>query len=126
MRSGGLPCSFLPWFFGMKPKKKLVTRSVLLVLASLSSPVCIITLPLFFYRAYIYKEFNSEKILALIALVSALVQACILKSTQGISSTMYQPEFNYLIIDKFFGGFVVGNIFPGYISIAGWLLAVLS
>lgn len=108
-----------------KEGESLSFRLVLLTLSSLSSPICLITLPLFWLRAYFFKKTRSEIIIALLATLYVAIQvAYILNYSQA---SLFNPGKTFLIIPKFLGAYAIGNIMPQFnwvfgIGIAGFLM----
>ena len=99
-----------------KEGKSLFFRLFLLTLSSLSSPVCLITLPLFWLRVCLFKKLRSEIVLAVRATVFTVIQVTyILRFSQA---SLFNPEKTFLIIPKFLGAYAVGNIAPQF----NWLL----
>lgn len=91
----------------------------MLVIASLSSPVCLVTLPLFWFRAWKFKNISSEPLLAIFATTLSFAQLFIMIANSN------PGQFNllsiYLIIPAFFGSYLVGNLNPGL----NWLMGLL-
>jgi hypothetical protein len=93
-----------------KAEEQVSFRLFLLTIASLSSPVCLITLPLFWLRTYLFKKVRSELMIALFASLYVAIQIVyILMYSQ---SNLFNPEKTFLIIPKFFGAYAIGNMMP--------------
>jgi hypothetical protein len=92
-----------------KENQNTYLRTLLLVLSSLSSPICLITLPLFWARGFLFKK-SSEWILAIIATALALVQALVM-ITQNNPGHLQITETLVLFIPVFFGSYLVGNLY---------------
>jgi hypothetical protein len=98
-------------------------RLPVIALASLSSPVCIITLPLFLTRAYIIKRNTAELIVAITASIFAGIQ---LWSMWPIASAGGNSGLNLLalqeIIPVFLGSYTAGNFFQNL----NWIFGLLT
>lgn len=93
-----------------KEGELLPFRIFLLTISSLSSPVCLITLPLFWLRVLFFKKIRSEIIIAILATLYVAIQVSyILRYSQA---SLFNPGETLLIIPKFLGAYVVGNIEP--------------
>jgi len=97
-------------------------RVFLLVIASLSSPVCLVTLPLLWLRAFLYKRCHTEKLLAFIATVLCLIQL----SVMALHSTPGQIHLSSLdqLIPVFLGSYLVGNLAGNWRWAAGIALLI--
>lgn len=90
--------------------KLVPARVMLLGLASLSSPACIATLPAYVIRGMLLRHHKGEVAVAFSAIAFALVQAYAmwpLKSGAALSM-----DDLAVIPQKFFGSYLVGNLFP--------------
>ena len=93
-----------------KEEKQLYFRIFLLVLSSLSSPVCLVTLPLFWLRAYLFKKIRGELMIAIVASLCAAIQVIyILLYSQA---SLFNSGKTSLVIPKFLGAYAIGNIWP--------------
>jgi hypothetical protein len=93
-----------------KEREQIYFRLFLLTISSLSSPVCLITLPLFWLRTYHFKKVRSELVIALFASLYVAIQIVyILMYSQA---NLFNPEKTFLIIPKFLGVYAIGNIMP--------------
>ena len=93
-----------------KAGEQISFRLFLLTVSSLSSPVCLITLPLFWLRTYHFKKIRSELLIALFASLYVAIQIVyILMYSQA---NLFNPEKTFLIIPKFLGAYAIGNIMP--------------
>ncbi len=102
-----------------RPGQYIPLRIILICLASLSSPVCLITLPLFLVRCFIFRQDRSEVGLFGVALGCALVQLYVMYSYG--KSADFNLLHSYRTIEVFLGSYVIGNIDPGL----NWLLGCL-
>ena len=90
--------------------RSLSFRLFLLTVSSLSSPVCLITLPLFWLRVYLFKKSRSEIIIAVLASLCTAIQVTyILRYSQA---SLFNSEQTFLIIPKFLGAYAIGNLMP--------------
>lgn len=103
-----------------KPGQYTLLRIILIFLASLSSPVCLVTLPLFLVRCFIFKQDRSELGLFGAALICALIQIYVMYSND--KSADINLLYSYRAISIFLGSYVIGNIDPGFNWLAGCLL----
>lgn len=93
-----------------KEGEQLAFRLFLLIISSLSSPVCLITLPLFWLRAYFFKKIRGELSIAVAATLCVAIQVIyILRYSQA---TLFNPGKTFLFIPKFLGAYAIGNIEP--------------
>lgn len=93
-----------------KAGESLVFRLFLLTIASLSSPVCLITLPLFWLRAHLFKKSRGELMIAVLATLCTAIQVTyIFRYSQA---SLFNPEKTFLVIPKFLGAYAIGNIEP--------------
>jgi hypothetical protein len=93
-----------------KEEGQLSFRLFLLTISSLSSPVCLITLPLLWLRVRFFKKARSEIVIAVLATLCAAIQVSyILRYSQA---SLFNPEKTFLVIPKFFGAYAIGNIEP--------------
>jgi hypothetical protein len=84
-------------------------RIALVIVGGLSSPYIFIALPVFYFRAFCYRNYRSEKIVAFVATIVACIQVPFVfldasKAVPSISSVLQN------VIPKFCGWFVVGNL----------------
>ena len=101
-----------------KEGEQLYFRLFLLTISSLSSPVCLITLPLFWLRVRFFKKTPSEIVIAVLATLCVAVQVSyILRYSQA---NLFNPDKTFLIIPKFLGAYLVGNLEPQL----NWLLGL--
>ena len=103
-----------------RPDQYTLLRIILIFLASLSSPVCLVTLPLFLVRYFIFKQDRSELGLFGVALICALIQIYVIYSNS--KSADINLLYSYRAISIFLGSYVIGNIDPGFNWLAGFLL----
>lgn len=96
-------------------------RSIFLLIGGFSSPIIIMTLPIFYFRAYWYRKFRNEQKLALLATLVAIVQSYFILTWNGQSPSLYSIMIN--IIPKFFGLFLIGNL-TNY-NILFWIMGLL-
>ena len=98
--------------------RSLSFRLFLLTVSSLSSPVCLITLPLFWLRVYLFKKSRSEIIIAVMASLCTAIQVTyILRYSQA---SLFNPEQTFLVIPKFLGAYLIGNLEPQF----NWFLGI--
>jgi hypothetical protein len=93
-----------------KAGEQISFRLFLLTVSSLSSPVCLITLPLFWLRTYHFKKIRSELLIALFASLYVAIQ--IIYILMYSQANLFNPEKTFLIIPKFLGAYAIGNIMP--------------
>jgi hypothetical protein len=102
----------------------LVLRISLILFATLSSPVCITTLPLFWIRGYFYRQNRNEILLAVIATIGAVIQLFNMYLQNSENAVATGLNINNLfaigqILPKFFGAYVLGNIKPEWQAAMG-------
>jgi len=95
-------------------------RAVLLFFASLSSPVCLVTLPLFMGRAAIFKKRPTELKLAILAALCVGIQLWAMWPISKLAP-LDLPRLPQ-IIPVFLGGYTIGNILPRF----KWMLGCLT
>jgi hypothetical protein len=101
-----------------KAEEQIFFRLFLLTISSLSSPVCLITLPLFWLRTYHFKKVRGELLIALFASLYVAIQIMyILLYSQA---NLFNPEKTFLLIPKFLGAYAIGNIMPQF----NWLFGI--
>jgi hypothetical protein len=111
------------------PGQWIYLRMMMLGLCSLSSPVCLVTLPLFWIRAFYFRTYRSEFYIAILASICAGIQIYVMNGYSKPAE--FHFELSYLVIKVFLGNYVVGNIYPnitwmmgamlfGFISIGVW------
>jgi len=89
-----------------------ILRAVIIIMSSLSSPVCIATLPLLWTRACILRKNRREISLTLLATSCVAIQVwTMIHSNIYVVSQINIASF-YSIITKFIGSYAIGNIFP--------------
>lgn len=95
--------------------RNLILRMCLIILASLSSPVCLVVLPLFWIKGYLGRSNCSEILLALIATGCAAIQ--LLNMHLQNSENAVAPGLNVVnllafgqVVPKFIGAYVLGNL----------------
>jgi hypothetical protein len=95
------------------------SRALIIFLASLSSPVCLTTLPLFWARAVMFKNRSTELKLAVFASICAGIQLWAMWpiAKGGQLDLLTLPQ----IIPVFLGSYAVGNILPDFRWVLGWL-----
>lgn len=99
--------------------RNLIFRTALLLIASLSSPVCLVTLPLFWFRAYKFKNYSSEILLAIVATVLSFSQVVVMMANSNPGQFNFSSIF--LIIPAFFGSYLVGNLNSGL----NWIMGII-
>lgn len=106
-----------------KENQNTIFRAFLLVIASLSSPVCLVTLPLLWLRALMYKRSNVEKLLALIASVLCLTQLFVMALHSNPSNIHLSSLDQWVPV--FLGSYLVGNLAGNLRWVAGIALLAL-
>ena len=101
-----------------QPEQSNIFRTILIGVCSLTSPVCLVTLPLFWIRAFTLKAYRSELYLAILASVCVGVQLCVMHFYGKPAE--FNFSFSYLVIKLFFGTYVIGNLYPQ----ANWLMGI--
>ncbi len=111
------------FIFWEETPKNIWFRSIFIGLASLSSPVCIVTLPLFWGKVLIAKNKRPELIIALTATVFTAIQVAFMMDTHRDPS---QFELGALVqtIPVFLGSYTIGVLLPSLQWISGVLIAV--
>lgn len=102
-----------------KENQNLILRAILLVIATLSSPVCLITLPLFWFRVWKFKKISSEMWLAIFA--TALSFSQVLVMIANSNPGQFNLSSIIWIIPTFFGSYLVGNLNPSQ----NWIMGLL-
>ena len=105
-------------------KEHPLLRGLYVMLGGLSSPVIVMLLPLFYVRSFRFRDKPAEHLVSVLSTVIALVQLQFIFNT-GASA---RPPFGSIaanVIPKFFGGFLVGNIWDAGMWFTGLLLLVL-
>lgn len=99
----------------------------MVVLASMSAPVIIVVLPLFWARFLAFRKNPIELRLAIIASICAAVQLWVMIqfSSRGTVASSIDLTSLTQIIPKFLGGYVVGNLLPIFKWPVGIALAVI-
>lgn len=103
------------------------TRSVLLGFAALSSPTILGVLPFFWFRAWRLRRIRIETLLATMATVFGLIQLGVMHQTGLLGSGVGQrtsPADLVMIVPKFLGGYLTGNLYPELQWTAGILLTL--
>lgn len=93
-----------------KEGEQLYFRLFLLTISSLSSPVCLITLPLFWLRVRLFKKTGSEIVIATLATLCTVIQVTYI--VHYSQPSLFNPEKTFLAIPKFLGAYAIGNIEP--------------
>lgn len=100
--------------FWKEQSNNLALRIIIIFLASLSSPVCIVVLPLLWMRVFLFKNKKIECIIAILASICVVVQIlamyCSPKTVVNGLNNISVLDF-FQIIPKFFGGYAIGNLF---------------
>jgi hypothetical protein len=97
-------------------------RYLIVLLCGLSSPVVIMLLPIFYYRAYVYRSLKGELVIAIFATIVALVQSSFVFN-QNIHTVTEQTNNLVDIIPLFLGRFLVGNIVE--MSLFLWFVGII-
>lgn len=105
-----------------------IGRATMVALASLSSPLCIATLPLFWWRMHAFPGRPAERRVAAVATACAALQlALILRGTlDGSSPTATAPldaGAPWAVLQKFVGAWMLGRLGPAWSGLAGVALA---
>jgi hypothetical protein len=116
-----LPVLLLVLVFWDATREHVVLRSALIIIAGLSNPLIIAVLPLFFLRAWASRWRRSEVWLFGLAAVIAAIQVFTLMEVGGGGHGLegglsLDPQ---LIVERFLGDYLVGNLWPGWVAIAG-------
>jgi hypothetical protein len=101
------------------------SRSAIIVLASLSSPVCIVVLPLMWVRALWFRGSKLEIKLALLTTLCAGMQLWVMHRSAGLLESRLHIHALRKVIPKFLGAYTVGNILPQLEWVSGFLLLLL-
>jgi len=107
-----------------------VTRSVIILIASLSSPVCIVVLPMMWARALWFRRTKLEITLASLLTLCAGTQLWAMHRYPSLVATRLHIHALRKIIPKLLGAYTVGNIGPHKILhqlqwVSGFLLLLL-
>ena len=100
-------------------------RIIAIALASLSAPVCLVTLPLFWARVIWFWQKpnrNTEILIACPATLCAAIQLIpVLADGKGKVGANVSTALSAInpIVTKFLGGYVLGNLLPKFAAIAG-------
>lgn len=105
-----------------KESQNLILRMVLLVIASLSSPVCLVTLPLFWFRVWKFKKISSEMWLAIFATALSFSQLIVMIANSNPGQLNLSSIF--WVIPTFFGSYLVGNLNADLNWIMGSILSL--
>jgi hypothetical protein len=100
-------------------------RSAIIFLASLSSPVCIVVLPLMWVRALWFRRSKVEINLALLATLCAGIQLWVMHLYPGLVASRLHIHALRKIIPKLLGAYTVGNFLPRLQWVSGFLLLLL-
>lgn len=108
-----------------KEQQNTLARATLLVLSSLSSPVCLITLPLFWLRGFFFKRY-SEWFIAFLATALCIAQGLAMLQHNNPGQFNLINTLNFFI-PTFFGSYLLGNFYaqmnwPAGIILFGFLL----
>ena len=103
-----------------KENQNTLSRALLLILSSLSAPICLITLPLFWARGILFKK-PSEWLVAILASALAAIQLAVMVVHNNPGHLNISKTFS-LFIPVFFGSYLVGNLFSQWSFIAGAVL----
>lgn len=103
-----------------KENQNTLFRAMLLIFSSLSAPICLITLPLFWARGILFKR-PSEWLLAIMASALAAIQLVVMVVHNNPGHLNISETFS-LFIPVFFGSYLVGNLFSQLNVIAGAVL----
>ena len=95
-------------------------RVFLLLIASMSSPFCVATLPLFFIRAYVLRQHRVEIILAVLALITTATQFWIMYP----QTSSFVAALLYKVLPRFLGGYTVVNLYPALAWIGAFALLI--
>ena len=97
-------------------------RICILGLASLSSPVCLVTLPLFWARAVLFKRHSTELWIAIFASLFCAIQL----SVMAIYGKPAEFNFSsaYLVIPVFLGSYLIGNLNSNWNWVFGFMLLI--
>lgn len=104
-------------------------RCVFIIFCGLSSPVILVLLPLFYYRAYIYRKYRTEVAVAVIATLIASIQGFLIYfkdfiAIDGGRPPVFDRILNCIdVIPVFFGRFFVGNLTQN--SIILWCFGII-
>lgn len=98
-------------------------RACLIAICSVSSPVCLVTLPLFLARAAMFRHRPSEQRLAAVAMVSTAVQVVAMWPLP--SAGLLSASAVVQILPVFMGSYVTGNLFTELNAFAATLVALL-
>ena len=101
-----------------------LVRIVFVVLGGLSSPVIVSLLPLFYWRSYIYRARTAEHLVAFLATLIAVFQMRFIFSA-GASHMPSPRSMLQHVIPKFFGSFLVGNLWHQAAWVFGMALVIL-
>ena len=102
--------------------KGTIFRICILGLASLSSPVCLVTFPLFWVRAVLFKRHSTELWIAIFASLFCAIQL----SVMAIYGKPAEFNFSsaYLVIPVFLGSYLIGNLNFNWNWIFGFMLLI--
>lgn len=103
--------------------RSYLARLIPFSVAALSSPVILPIIPLLWLRAFILRSLHGEAIIAIVLTVLAATQLYVMKG-QGVEGRAFSfsAETTVLLVSKFFGAWLVGNLYPSLQLILGWFL----
>lgn len=103
-----------------KENQNILLCGILLIFSSLSAPICLITLPLFWARGFRFKT-SSEWFLAILASILAIAQLIVM-IIHNNPGHLNPTETISLFIPVFFGSYLVGNLNSEWNLLFGLLL----
>ncbi|NTV92092.1 MAG: hypothetical protein HGA72_02075 [Chlorobiaceae bacterium] len=105
-------------------KERPLLRALYVILGGLSSPVIVMLLPMFYLRSIRFRKKTAEHLVSILSTVIAIVQLQFILNTEASARPPLGSIIKY-VIPKFFGGFLVGNIWDAGTWLAGLALFIL-
>lgn len=108
-------------------------RAACVALAALSSPVIVVVLPLLLLRAWLFRDRPAELAIAVLACCAAAIQLTFMwqagSGGPGLALDGAGNKFDLataaLVLRKFFGAYLIGNLKPKAVGVFGLLLLAL-
>ena len=99
-------------------------RIFFVTVGGLSSPVIVMLLPLFYWRSYIYRNRPTEHLVSFLATLIAGFQMSFILSAGASLMPSFRSMLQH-VIPKFFGSFLVGNLWYHAVWVFGLAMVIL-
>jgi hypothetical protein len=129
---------FVAVFWDQDARTAAWARTICVGLAALSSPVSVVVAPLLVLRAWLLRDRPAEVLVAMVGAAGAAIQLALMwRAGQGSVAGMalaaggggagirLELETAVLVVRKFLGAWLIGNLQPKAIGTFGWLLLAL-